>query len=178
MQNNKKGKHPNLQKYEDIFYNGRIVKDDEFYMSVELKPSVHIHDLDMIGYLENRALRMNTGENEYLSIKDIIDKKDYDYIHMRYLIDSTNEKEFEDEEVNCLMDKPGEKETLFASACYSKSGKLIYQGYTRLSENEEVLDSFEWSRGNIKNGITIILNPCVFPMFNNFLVDKSGSLYL
>lgn len=172
----KKVKSVNLKKYREIFYNDNIVKNKEFYIPRDLSPNIHIHDMDKTWYLEKRAFRMSILENKCLSIKDIIEKKDYDYIHLRYLIADTDSKEIEfyDNESNRLMEKlnirqnPGDKETKFASACYNKGGKLIYLGYDRLSENEEVLDFFEWSYGNIKNGITIILYPSEFIHFLSF----------
>ena len=73
-----------------------------------------------------------------MTIENIINKKDYDYIEYRLLI---NQKD------------------IFAGAFASKNGTIISLDGDVYSKNEEVLRYEEWSNPDkgIKNGLTVIV---------------------
>ena len=73
-------------------------------------------------------------------VKDLIKKKDYDYISWR-------------------LEPPKDwfEEDILAGACKSKDGKLISIDGDSYSENEVVIRYEEWSDNDFKNGITVVV---------------------
>lgn len=77
-----------------------------------------------------------------MQIKDLIQKKDYDYISYRIT----------------LPEKAGGGDTFFGCAA-SKNGKLISLDGDNYYEDEEILDYREWSQpeDGIENGLTVVV---------------------
>lgn len=73
-----------------------------------------------------------------MTIEDIINKKDYDYVEYRLLI---NQKD------------------IFAGAFASKNGRIISLDGDIYSKDEEVLRYKEWSNSDkgIQNGLTVVV---------------------
>ena len=75
-----------------------------------------------------------------MTVKDLIKKKDYDYISWR-------------------LEPPEDwiEEDIFAGACKSKDGKLISIDGDSYSENEVVVRYEEWTDNDFKNGLTVVV---------------------
>ena len=75
-----------------------------------------------------------------MTVQDLINKKDYDYISWR-------------------ITHPEFLEGVLASSCRSKNGKLIAIDYDCYSPNEEVLRYKEWSSitSGINHGLTVVI---------------------
>ena len=76
-----------------------------------------------------------------MTVKDLISKKDYDYINWRVT----------------LPEKAGGGDTFFG-VCYSKDGMLISLDGDSYSENDEIIRYEEWSapEKGIINGLTVV----------------------
>lgn len=77
-----------------------------------------------------------------MSIKDLISKKDYDYISMR-----------------ATYPNPDSDENIFIGVCKSEGGKLIALDHDTYSDEEEVVSYEEWENEEegVKNGLTIVV---------------------
>lgn len=140
--NSSKKRIKSLEEYLELFEEKRNI--EELFMPYELKePIVHVYDIMMERILQYRENMLLGKEDTYLSIKDLISKKDYDYIHLRY-----------QNEHNSF--------TSFATICNSKDGKLQFIFPNKFSEKEEVLKFYEWSNDKVLNGITIVLQPLIY----------------
>ena len=75
-----------------------------------------------------------------MTVQDLIDKKDYDYISYR-----VTHTEF--------------PEGVFVGSCHSINGKLIPDDLDYYSPNEEVLSYEEWiyEENGIYNGLTVVV---------------------
>lgn len=71
-----------------------------------------------------------------MTVRDLIQKEDYDYIEWR-------------------LTAPGGKE-VFAGACRSCNGKLISLDGDSYSANEEVIRHEKWAGGEVRNGLTVV----------------------
>ena len=71
-------------------------------------------------------------------VKDLIIRKDYDYISWR-------------------VTHPDFPDGIFTGSCRSSDGILISNDQDYYSPNEEVLWYEEWSQEDIKNGLTILV---------------------
>lgn len=74
-----------------------------------------------------------------MTVKDLIQKKDYDYISWRL----TSPK---------WWDEPD----IFLGSCKSINGELIPLDGDSYSENEIVIRYEEWSKEGIENGLTVV----------------------
>lgn len=81
-----------------------------------------------------------------MQIKDLIKRKDYDYICWRIKLDEED------------MDILGE-DSIFFGVCRSENGGLISMDGDTYSEDEEVLSYEEWSKPEkgIMNGLTVVV---------------------
>ena len=73
-----------------------------------------------------------------MKIKDLISKKDYDYVSYR-------------------VTHPKFPEGVFAGSFESKDGIIIPHDQDYYSPDEEVLWYEEWSQDNIANGLTVLV---------------------
>lgn len=73
-------------------------------------------------------------------VKDLIQNKDYDYISWRVT----------------APPKYGEPD-MFFGACKSVNGKLIPLDGDTYSEDEVVISYREWSKDDIENGLTVVV---------------------
>ena len=75
-----------------------------------------------------------------MTVQDLIDKKDYDYISYR-------------------VTHPEFPEGVFVGSCHSINGKLIPDDQDYYSPNEEVLSYEEWiyEENGIYNGLTVVV---------------------
>lgn len=74
-----------------------------------------------------------------MTIKDLIEKKDYDYIELRE-----------------SLPEEGSNVQIFIGACKSVGGELISLDGNYYSRQIDIIDYNEWSTNEIKNGLTII----------------------
>ena len=74
-----------------------------------------------------------------MTVGDLIDQKDYDYISWHII----------------LPESVGGGHTFFG-ACQSENGKLIPLDGDSYSRDTEVISYEEWSKGDIKNGLTVV----------------------
>ena len=82
-----------------------------------------------------------------ITVGDLINDKDYDYISWRVVLPE-------------IIAKDLEKNSVWIGACASKDGKLIFFGNdTDYSKYEEVVSYEEWSKleDGIVNGLTVIV---------------------
>lgn len=75
-----------------------------------------------------------------MTIKDLIANKDYDYISWRVTAP------------DCIED-----DDIFFGACKSKNGELIPLDGDTYYDDEIVLRYEEWSKEDIKNGLTVVV---------------------
>ena len=73
-----------------------------------------------------------------MTVQDLINKKDYDYISWR-------------------LTYPGIPDGVFAGSCHSINGELIPDDQDYYSPNEEVLKYDEWTQNDIQNGLTVLV---------------------
>lgn len=74
-----------------------------------------------------------------MTVRDVINDKDYDYIEWR------------------VTPPPDiDEESIFFGACKSENGKLIPLDFDTYDENEEVFTYEQWCTDKIKRGLTII----------------------
>ena len=75
-----------------------------------------------------------------MTVQDLIDKKDYDYISYR-------------------VTHPEFPEGVLIGSCHSINGKLIPDDQDYYSSNEEVLSYEEWiyEKNGIYNGLTVVV---------------------
>lgn len=92
----------------------------------------------------NHRKTLESRAKKKITVKDLIKKKDYDYIEWRLLINEDTD------------------EDMFTGASASKDGKLISLDGDTYSEEVKVERSEEWSRPkkNIRNGLTIVYKEC------------------
>lgn len=76
-----------------------------------------------------------------MTVKDLIKKKDYDYISWR----------FKSPDGYC-------SKSIFAGACKSVNGELIPLDGDSYNKNEIILEYEEWTKNGIKNGLTVVID--------------------
>ena len=75
-----------------------------------------------------------------MTIKDLIIKKDYDYISWRV-----------------TPPKYLDEDSIFFGACKSKNGELIPLDGDSYYDDEIVIKYEEWSKDDIENGLTVVV---------------------
>jgi len=81
-----------------------------------------------------------------MTIKELITKKDYDYVSCHLLVTSDN---------------GGQPEEVFAGVFRSEKGEIVSLDGDSYSKEKEVVRFEEWSNeeDGIKNGLTIVCRP-------------------
>ena len=81
-----------------------------------------------------------------MTVRELISKKDYEYIEFRY--STPDDWPYLDEE----------EHSEFWGSCHSINGELIPDDGDVYSQDEELVDWYEWSdeKYGIKNGLTVV----------------------